>query len=68
MNDLVKLTESGIDFGSMWSFYQTVIFVNGMPCNMNVNIMCKGRLKSLNDYSKKKKKKKDLESLWVIYF
>lgn len=30
-------------------FYETVIFVNGMLCNMNVNIMCKGRLKSLND-------------------
>lgn len=47
------MAESGIDF---WGyvcevFYQTVIFVNGMPCNINVNIMCKGRLKSLNDYS-----------------
>lgn len=43
------MAESGIDF---WGyvcevFYQTVIFVNGMPCNINVNIICKGRLKSL---------------------
>lgn len=29
-------------------FYQIVIFVNGMPCNMNVNIMSKGRLKNLS--------------------
>lgn len=47
-----QVTESGIDFrGYMCEvFYQTVIFVNGMPCNMNINIMCKGRLKSLSDY------------------
>lgn len=44
------MAESGIDsWGMCVKFYQTVIFVNGMP--RNINIMCKGRLKSVNDYS-----------------